>query len=217
MGIEGFLPGYGVYEGGITASAQRGFARRPGSRAFDLNRSNVVALREFVPGNRLYANRGTFYVARYHLGAEETARIRTLRVNVEKGCVTEQAADASYGQSGGTAIDALPLTDLDLALESRITEDENLRFSMPVCVLGRLRKRNRGGKAFKIGDMEVSHVRGQGIELVNLGEAGRVTQGDLGHWICSVCGASKTPYAVPAEIAQFMKIHKERCGGISPN
>ena len=212
LGVEGFLPGYGVYEGGITASAQRGFARRPGPRAFDLNRSNVVALREFVPGNRLYANRGTFYVARYHLGAEETARIRTLRVNVEKGCVTEQAGDASYGQSGGAAIDALPLTDLDLAQESRITEDENLRFSMPVCVLGRLRKRNRGGKAFKIGDMEVSHVRGQGIELVNLGEAGRVKQGELGHWICSVCGASKTPYAVPAEIAQFMKIHKERCG-----
>ena len=78
LGVEGFLPGYGVYEGGVTASAQRGFARRPGPRAFDLNRNNVVALREFIPGNRLYANRGTFYVARYHLGAEETARIRTL-------------------------------------------------------------------------------------------------------------------------------------------
>ncbi len=212
LGVEGFLPGYGVYEGGITASAQRGFARRSGPRAFDLNRSNVVALREFVPGNRLYANRGTFYVARYHLGAEETARIRTLRVNVEKGFVTQQAADPSYGQSGGVAIDALPLTDLDLAHESRITEDEHLRFSIPVCILGRLRKRCRGGKAFKIGDTEVSYVRGQGIELVNLGEAGRVKQGELGHWICSVCGAAKTPYAVPAEIAQFMKIHKERCG-----
>ena len=70
--------------------------------------------------------------------------------------------------------DALPLTDLDLAHESRITEDENLRFSMPVSVLGRLRKRNRGGKAYKIGDYEVNHLRGQGIELVNLGEAGRV-------------------------------------------
>ena len=55
--------------------------------------------------------------------------------------------DASYGQTGGVPIDALPLTDLDLAHESRITEDENLRFSMPVTVLGRLRKRCRGGKA----------------------------------------------------------------------
>lgn len=212
LGAEGYLPGYGVYEGGVTASARRGFARQSGPRAFDLSRSNVVALREFVPGNRLYANRGTFYVTRYHLGADEMARIRTLHVNVEKKYVTESAGDAAYGQSGGVPIDALPLTDLDLAHESRITEDENLRFSMPVSVLGRLRKRNRGGKAFKIGDREVSHVRGQGLELVNIGEAGQVKQGQIGHWICSVCGAAKTPYAVPAEITQFLKNHKERCG-----
>ncbi len=107
---------------------------------------------------------------------------------------------------------ALPLTDLDLAHESRITEDENLRFSMPVTVLGRLRQRCRGGKAFKIGDQDISFLRGQGVELVNLGEAGRVKQGQLGHWICSICGAAKSPYAVPTEIAQFLKIHKERCG-----
>jgi ATP-dependent helicase YprA (DUF1998 family) len=209
---EGFLPGYGVYEGGITASARRGFTKSSGPRSFDLSRSNVVALREFVPGNRLYANRGTFYVSRYHLGADEQARIRTLYVNVEKGYVSDHSGEASYGQTGGTAIDTLPLTDLDLAQEGRITEDESLRFSMPVSVLGRLRKRNRGGKAFKIGDQEVSHLRGQGIELVNLGESGRTKQGELGHWICPVCGQAKTPYAVPAEIAQFLKIHKERCG-----
>jgi hypothetical protein len=212
LSVEGFLPGYGVYEGGVTASARRGFAKNSGERSFDLSRSNVVALREFVPGNRLYANRGTFYVSRYHLGADEQSRIRTLHVNVEKGYVTEQAADASYGQTGGLAIDAMPMTDLDLAHESRITEDENLRFSMPVSVMGRLRNRNRGGRAYKIGNQEVSHVRGQGIELVNLGEAGRVKQDDIGFWICSVCGAAKTPYAVPAEITHFLKIHKERCG-----
>ena len=83
---------------------------------------------------------------------------------------------------------------------------------MPVTVLGRLRKRCRGGKAFKIGDQDISFLRSQGIELVNLGEAGRVKQGQLGHWICSICGAAKSPYAVPTEIAQFLKIHKERCG-----
>jgi ATP-dependent helicase YprA (DUF1998 family) len=212
LGNEGFLPGYGVYEGGVMASARRGFARQSGPRAFDLSRSNVVALREFVPGNRLYANRGTFYVARYHLGADEAARIRTLRVDPEKGYITEHAGDTNYGQTGGAPIDALPLTDLDLAHESRITEDENLRFSMPVSVVGRLRKKNRGGKAFKVGGYEVNHLRGQGLELVNLGEAGRVKQGELGHWICSVCGAAKTPYAVPAEITNFLSIHKERCG-----
>ena len=212
LAVEGFLPGYGVYDGGIVASARRGVARQSGPQSFDLSRSDVIALREFIPGNRLYANRGSFYVARYHMGADDTARIRTLRVDPLKGYITEHAGDASYGQTGGVPIDALPLTDLDLAHESRITEDENLRFSMPVTVLGRLRKRCRGGKAFKIGDQDISYLRGQGIELVNLGEAGRVKQGQLGHWICSICGAAKSPYAVPTEIAQFLKIHKERCG-----
>lgn len=212
LAVEGFLPGYGVYEGGVTASARRGFARQAGPRAFDLSRSPVVALREFVPGNRLYANRGSFYVARYHLGAEDAGSIKQLRVNPDKGYVTEASGDANYGQSGGVAMDALPLADLDLAPEGRITEEENLRFSMPVSVLGRLRRRNRGGTGYKAGGYEVSHVRGQGVELVNVGEAGRVKAGELGHWICAVCGAAKTPYAVPAEIAQFLKVHKERCG-----
>jgi hypothetical protein len=212
LAVEGFLPGYGVYEGGVTASARHGFARQAGPRAFDLGRSPVVALREFVPGNRLYANRGSFYVARYHLGAEDAGRIKALRVNPDKGYVTEPSGEASYGQSGGLPIDALPLTDLDLAPEGRITEEENLRFSMPVTILGRLRRRNRGGGGYKIGEYEVSHLRGQGIELVNLGEVSRVKAGELGHWICPVCGAAKTPYAVPQEIQQFLKVHKERCG-----
>jgi len=214
LGVEGFLPGYGMYDGGITASARQGFARHAGPRAFDLTRSNVIALREFVPGNRLYANRGTYYVSRYHLGADESSRIRTLQVNVEKCYVTDHAGNAAYGQSGGVPIDALPLADLDLAHESRITEDENLRFSMPVSVLGRLRKGCRGGKAYKIGEYEVNHLRGQGVELVNLGEAGRVKKDEIGHLICSVCGAAKTPYAVPTEIARFQEIHKERCGKV---
>jgi hypothetical protein len=212
LAVEGFLPGYGVYEGGVTASARRGFARQAGPRAFDLSRSPVVALREFVPGNRLYANRGSFYVARYHLGAEDAGRIKPLRVNPDKGYVTEASGDANYGQSGGVPIDSLPLADLDLAPEGRITEEENLRFSMPVSVLGRLRRRNRGGTGYKVGQYEVSHVRGQGVELVNVGEAGRVRAGELGHWICAACGAAKTPYAVPQEVAQFLKVHKERCG-----
>ena len=213
LGNEGFLPGYGVYEGGVTASARRGFARQSGPRAFDLSRNNVVALREFVPGNRLYANRGTFYVARYHLGADEAARIRTLRVDPAKGYVTEHAGDAAYGQSGGVPIDALPLTDLDLAHESRITEDENLRFSMPVSVLGRLRKRNRGGKALQDRRLRSEPPAGPGHRV---GEPGRSRAGQdrasLATGFARSAVPPRRPYAVPTEIAQFLKIHKERCG-----
>ncbi len=212
LGVEGFLPGYGVYEGGVVASARAGFARHPGSRSFELSRSNVVALREFVPGNRLYANRGTFYVSRFHLAADESSKLRTLRVDPEKGTVSDHTGNAAYGQSAAQIIDALPLTDLDLTHESRISEDESLRFSMPVEIVGRLRRRCRGGKAFKIGQVEAHHLKGQGIELVNLGETGRVKRKELGHWICSICGAAKTPYAVPAEINHFIQGHKDRCG-----
>ncbi|MCA9135396.1 MAG: DEAD/DEAH box helicase, partial [Planctomycetales bacterium] len=81
LGTEGFFPGYGVNDGGVVASARRGFSKGSGKRSFDLNRSNVIALREFVPGNRLYANRGSFYVSRYHLGTDEASRVRTLHVN----------------------------------------------------------------------------------------------------------------------------------------
>ena len=49
LGAEGFLPGYGVYEGGVKASARRGFARQSGPRAFDLSRNNAVALRDSFP------------------------------------------------------------------------------------------------------------------------------------------------------------------------
>jgi hypothetical protein len=212
LGVEGFFPGYGVNDGGVIASARRGFARSVGKRAFDLNRGNVVALREFVPGNRLYANNGSFYVSRYHLGTDESTHLRTLYVNAEKHYVAEKNADTCYGQTGSEEIDTLPLTDSDLTLSSRITDEELLRFAMPVTILGRLRRTNKGGKGLKIGDREVSYLCGQGIELVNLGEAGRVKRGQIGHWICSVCGATKTPYAVDAEISHFLKTHTESCG-----
>jgi ATP-dependent helicase YprA (DUF1998 family) len=212
LGVEGFFPGYGVNDGGIIASARRGFAKSVGKRAFDLNRGNVVALREFVPGNRLYANNGSFYVSRYHLGTDESTHLRTLYVNAEKRYVAEKNADTSYGQTGSEEIDTLPLTDSDLTLSSRITDEEMLRFSMPVSILGRLRRTNKGGKGIKIGDREVSYLRGQGIELVNLGEAGRVRRGDIGHWICAVCGATKSPYSVDAEINHFLQTHTESCG-----
>lgn len=40
LGVEGFLPGYGVYEGGVVASEMAEFVRHPGSRSFELSRSN---------------------------------------------------------------------------------------------------------------------------------------------------------------------------------
>ncbi|MBU0507444.1 DEAD/DEAH box helicase [bacterium] len=216
LSSEGFLPGYGMYEGGITASALSGFARRSGPVSFELSRSRTVALREFVPGNRLYANRGTFYVTRYHLAAETEGRIEALSVDPEKGHVAREGSGSAYGQSGLQMLHAMPIVDLDLAHEGRIIEDEVLRFAMPVLIAGRLQKHHRGGKAFKIGKYETHLLRGHGIQLVNLGEAAMAKASgekhELGFHICSVCGAAKSPYVVPEEREHFDKHHRERCG-----
>lgn len=212
LSSEGFLPGYGIYEGGIVASALSGFARRSGPVRFELSRPRAVALREFVAGNRLYANRGTFYVTRYHFAPEAEGGITTLHVDPKKQYVARAGATVDYGQSGLKAVSAIPISDLDLAHEGRITEDEVLRFAMPVLIAGRLLDHHRGGRAFKIGKYEVHHLRGQGIELVNLGEAGKVGSGELGFHICQICGAAKSPYVVDKEKERFDAHHQERCG-----
>ena len=41
LGAEGFLPGYGSYEGGVTASARRGFARNPPPKRGGRRRGNT--------------------------------------------------------------------------------------------------------------------------------------------------------------------------------
>ncbi len=110
-------------------------------------------------------------------------------VNAEKHYVAERNADTSYGQTGSEQIGTLPLTDSDLTLSSRITDEELLRVSMPVTILGRLRRINKGGRGIKIGDREVSYLRGQGIELVNLGEAGRVKRGAIGQENRCLCAS----------------------------
>lgn len=212
LGTEGFLPGYGVYEGGITAYARGGFGRNYGKLQFDLNRSKAVALREFLPGNKLYANRGSFYVSQYRLGADTNRIFQTLSVDPVKGFVKETASASGYGQSGLITVDSMPISDANLSNVGRITDNENLRFSMPSVIAGRLRRQNRGGQAYKIGEIEVEHIRGQATDLVNLGEAGRARKGELGYLICTVCGAVKSPYVVELEKSRFIDHHNERCG-----
>ena len=212
LGAEGYLPGYGIYDGGITAYVKHGFARHPGPVTFELSRSAIIGLREFVPGNRLYANRASFYVSRYHLPVDRAVELETLRVNPEKGIVSEVAAGSDYGHSGEYTIEAMPITDLDLAHEGRITEEESLRFSMPVTILGRLMDQHSGGKAIHMGDLMVHHVHNQLIQLVNVGEASRVRRGKLGFLVCPVCGAAQSPYAVERRITSFIEYHQEMEG-----
>ncbi len=94
LAAEGFLPGYGLEIGSVRGTAQlpRHFA---GAAELPLPRPPAVALREYVPGNLIYANGHRFLPRFYHLrvdrdaagGSESVLEPTVFRVDVASPCV----------------------------------------------------------------------------------------------------------------------------------
>src|SRR5205085_4554384 len=106
---EGFLPGYGLYDGGISAFP----GWRGGAVTFELSRPQAIAVREFVPGNLLYANRGRYRIARYHFPvAGEEQRTETYLADLTSGFVTTAGTPTSgYGDTTPVELPGLPIAD----------------------------------------------------------------------------------------------------------
>ena len=216
LASEGFLPGYGVFDGGIRAFASRALGQTDRTPDFELGRPAAMAVREFIPGNMLYANNGRYKVVQYHLPVgENKVDPDDFVVDIEKQIIGEKPRqNDTYGASAQSNLSGLPISDLDISRLSRITDEEVNRFQLPVLVLGYLRAEHRGGKAYSVNGVDIQHRIGQRTRLVNVGPADRVKQGALGFPICAVCGAARSPYASESELAHFAKIHKERCGKV---
>lgn len=214
LASEGYLPGYGVFDGGVRAFASRGLGQTDRTPDFELGRAAALAVREFVPGNMLYANNGRYKVTQYHLPVgENKADPDDFVVDVEKQTVGEKPRQSdAYGASAQANLAGLPISDLDISRLSRITDEEVNRFQLPVLVLGYLRQEHRGGHAYSVGGAEIQHRIGQRTRLVNVGPADRVKKGELGFPICAGCGATRSPYASDTELGHFKKFHKETCG-----
>jgi ATP-dependent helicase YprA (DUF1998 family)/SOS-response transcriptional repressor LexA len=207
---EGFLPGYGLYDGGITAFP----GWRGGAVSFELSRPQAIAVREFVPGNMLYANRGRYRTARYHFPvAGEEQLTEAYLVDLASGFVTTAGTPSSgYGDTSPVELPGLPIADVDLAHVSPIRDEETDRFQVPVTILGMARRHRRAGTAWTFGERTVHHVLGQGLRLVNAGPADRVRTGEPGYPVCIVCGATRSPYASPKEHHDFTDWHVKHCG-----
>lgn len=216
LATEGFLPGYGTYETGMKAFASRAPAVGERRRDFDLSRTPSMALREFVPGNMIYANGGRFKVTLYHFPiGEQQSEAERYHVDIERERVSElqQAKGITqYSDENHIYLTGLPLCDVDLSYVSRISDEESNRFQLPVVVPGYLKQMHRGGQVYTIAGKEVQHRFGQQVRLVNIGPADRVRRGELGNPICTVCGAVRSPYASERELEHFKRIHLERCG-----
>jgi len=213
---EGFLPGYEVLDGSIKAFASRAFSEIEGRPDFELSRPPIIAVREFVPGNAIYANAGKYRVAYYHLpvGEEKTEPI-PFTVNHESGLIIDASQGTQsikYQDENLLNIDAIQICDAEIAHLGRISDEEQNRFQLPVVMQGYLKSQHRGGQIYSVADKNIQLRFGQEMRMVNLGPADMVRQGLLGFPVCTVCGAVRSPYASHAEFDHFDEVHERKCG-----
>lgn len=211
LAAEGFLPGYGLDTGSVIGTAQLSYATTARSSDFDLPRAPGIALREYAPGNYIYAN-GNRYIPRfYHLEPEDPTEFM---VDITYEAVTEvgTAPDGIGLGLGASALPAVQICDVDMPHVSQITDDEDYRFQLAVSVIGHERDRHDGGDAYHWQARDLQHRRNVHLRLVNVGAAQMVTLGQLGYPVCLVCGQSRSPFASQTDQDQFAQDHQGRCG-----
>jgi ATP-dependent helicase YprA (DUF1998 family) len=205
---EGFLPGYGLESGSITGTAEpprMTYRLDP----FPLSRSPTLALREFVPGNAIYANGFRFVPRHFLLTPEEALRFR---VDAERQRVQEVGSDVSTAALGAEELRAVPVCDAILPSQSHISDEEDFRFQMPVAVYAMERDHHRGGTALSWSGYDLRLRRAVQLRMVNAGPRAEVSRGALGYPICLACGQSQSPYTSTANREKFRVKHEERCG-----
>jgi len=213
LAAEGFLPGYGLDTGTVTLTH---VAPRHGSDISDweLRRNTALAVREYVPGNLIYANAHKFVPRHFHLVPEEPL---TFAVDVAGESVREAGPAGKGGSeisSMSTAqIPGVAICDVDAPHHSYISDDEDYRFQMSVAVFAQDQGRHSGGRHYEWGSSHLQLRRGMHMRLVNVGASAQVRSGAmLGYPLCLVCGASRSAMSSQQEIEKFNEHHIERCG-----
>jgi ATP-dependent helicase YprA (DUF1998 family) len=213
LAAEGFLPGYGLEVGSVLGTAEIPFWRT-GAMEFTLPRPPSVALREYVPGNLIYANGNRFVARRFHRDVDEhRVEMPIFEVSTERQAVKETSATRPPGSSGSAILPAIAVCDVDLTHQSHISDDEELRFQMGVAVYGYERDQHNGGRAYRWGEQPVHHRRGVGLRLVNVGSSAAIQRGpEFGYPVCTVCGQSISPLSSDRQWEHFEEDHLKRCG-----
>ena len=218
LAAEGFLPGYGLDVGSVLGTAEIPFWRI-GAMDFALPRPPSVALREYVPGNLIYANGNRFVARRFHRDIDEQrAEMPAFEISTEHQAVKETKLGAPASALGATKLQTIAVCDVDLVHQSHISDEEEFRFQMGVSVYGLERDQHNGGRAYHWGEQSVHHRRGVRLRLVNVGSTNAIKRFQrFGYPICTVCGQSISPLSSERQHEHFEKSHMERCGrAVSP-
>jgi hypothetical protein len=214
LAAEGYLPGYGLDTGSVVAMAEVPYWQL-GSMDFDLPRPPSIALREYVPGNLIYANGHRFVARRFHRDLDgEQGEMPLFEVSVDREAITETHVGQTAGTLGSATLRAIPVCDVVLMHQSQISDEEETRFQMSVAVYGREQGRHNGGVVYGWGERQLSLRRGVHQRLVNVGASSLLEQDtpELGYPVCTVCGQSVSPLASDAQLTHFRDSHEERCG-----
>ena len=178
--------------------------------SFSLPRPPATALREYVPGNLIYANGHKFVARRFHRepGQEHT------EMPVYEVSVAHQAVEETSGASTsfGAVIQTMSVCDADLIHTSHISDEEDLRFQLGVAVYGLEQGQHNGGTAYRWGTAAAQLRRGVRMRLVNVGASSAIAGDAFGYPVCTVCGQSVSPLSSVRQHQEFEKSHKERCG-----
>jgi len=210
LAAEGFLPGYGIETGSVIGLAEVPRWVR-GMGDFSLPRAPSIALREYVPGNLIYARGQKFVPRRYNRDVREEL---LLEINPVRQAVRETSGGPS-GDPQATTVTSLPVCDVALVHSSRISDEEDNRFQMGVTAIGREIDQHSGGKAYRWGTKEIQLRKGQRLQLVNVGPTSIIrSRSQFGYPICKVCGQSVSPFSSDKQLDDFREKHQEWCGQI---
>ena len=215
LAAEGFLPGYGLDTGAVSITH---IAPRFGSDISDweLRRNSALAVREYVPGNLIYANAHKFVPRTFHLIPEEPIVFAVDLANEsiqETGGLAQPTAPTQTEALGSASIFGVQVCDVDAPHQSYISDDEDYRFQLPVAVFGQDQGRHSGGPAYEWGKASLHLKHGLHMRLVNVGAASQVkARGEMGYPVCLVCGQSRSPMSTQKELDSFNEHHIERCG-----
>ena len=212
LAAEGFLPGYGLESGYVVAWAEIPFWL-DGAIDFVLPRAAATALREYVPGNLIYANGHRFAARRFHRDfSDENVEMPVYEVSIQNEAVKESTSLVS-SSLGGTHIPVMAVCDVDLVHASHISDEEELRFQLGVAVYGLELGQHEGGKVYRWGKQTLHSRRGVRMRLVNVGVSEAIKgRKSLGYPVCRICGQSVSPLSSDAQRESFRASHKERCG-----
>jgi hypothetical protein len=206
LAAEGWLPGYGLDTGSVIGSAIKSIASMSRDD-FDLPRPSAMAVREYVPGNLIYANGERYTPRLFRLPPREPL---IFSIDLQTQAVRE--IDQAGGALAGTTIKAMPICDVEMPHLSHISDEEEFRFQLPVMIAGMEQNRHDGGAAYKWGASSVLLRHNVHMRLVNLGPQDRISQGMLGYPVCLVSGQTRSPYASQEELNNFIDTQFERCG-----